>query len=153
MLIFSSGEQDAVTAKQLADFFVAPFNGHGWSEQALEEALHNERHRFYFAYEGSELVGVLHVSTIIDEAEILNIAVAQKWQQQGIGEKLLLEGLQMLATQKIVKLYLEVRLSNTPARHMYEKIGFVKDGFRKHYYQNPPESAALYHFDLKEVEK
>ena len=43
----------------------------------------------------------------------------------------------------IVKLLLDVRESNMPARRFYEKSGFLIDGMRNKFYENPCEDAVL----------
>ena len=42
-----------------------------------------------------------------------------------------------------MNLFLEVRESNLAARSPYESEGFVTDGKRKNFYQNPREDAIL----------
>ena len=37
----------------------------------------------------------------------------------------------------------DVRIGNTPARNLYESLGFVQDGLRKGYYDLPKEDAVL----------
>jgi ribosomal-protein-alanine N-acetyltransferase len=39
---------------------------------------------------------------------------------------------------------LEVRVSNTPARNLYEKLGFQNMGVRKNFYEQPKEDAIIY---------
>ena len=39
---------------------------------------------------------------------------------------------------------LEVRESNSAARKLYEKCGFVQSGRRQRYYKQPEEDAILY---------
>jgi ribosomal-protein-alanine N-acetyltransferase len=43
----------------------------------------------------------------------------------------------------VVDVYLEVRVSNTPARTLYEKIGFRAIGVQKNYYRFPAEDAIV----------
>ena len=43
----------------------------------------------------------------------------------------------------VSRLFLEVRESNERAIHVYEKAGFVKNGLRKNYYEDPVEHAVL----------
>ncbi|MFR0944555.1 MAG: GNAT family N-acetyltransferase [Clostridia bacterium] len=45
--------------------------------------------------------------------------------------------------RKVRVIHLDVRLSNTPARNLYESLGFVQDGLRKGYYDLPKEDALL----------
>ena len=47
------------------------------------------------------------------------------------------------------KLYLEVRESNLAARALYEAVGFVTDGTRPGFYQDPREDAKIMHWDLE----
>ena len=44
-----------------------------------------------------------------------------------------------LSKSGITTLHLEVRESNLPAIALYEKLGFVRDGLRPRYYENPTE--------------
>jgi ribosomal-protein-alanine N-acetyltransferase len=43
----------------------------------------------------------------------------------------------------VKRFYLDVRVSNTVARKLYEKYGFVFQGMRKNYYSNPEEDAIV----------
>lgn len=69
------------------------------------------------------------------EAHILNICVRTDLRGSGVGRRLmdyLLERAREIYMQDI---FLEVRPTNSVAIRMYEKLGFVRIGVRKEYYQ------------------
>lgn len=83
----------------------------------------------------------------LDEAELLRIAVAPEARGQGLGRRLLRKSSTVLQQLGVARLLLEVRVSNTPARHLYEAEGWQYQGLRKGYYRDG-EDAALYTKDL-----
>ena len=50
---------------------------------------------------------------------------------------------EFLSERGVADVYLEVRVSNTPARTLYEKLGFRAVGVRKKYYRLPVEDAVV----------
>ena len=93
------------------------------------------------AYGGSRLV--------LDEADIMNIAVRPGLRRQGLGSALLFELLRRLTRLGARVVTLEVRESNDPARRMYEGFGFVQAGRRPGYYSHPKEDALLLRRELE----
>lgn len=93
------------------------------------------------AYGGSRLV--------LDEADIMNIAVRPEQRRQGLGSELLAELLDRLKARGARVVTLEVRESNHPARRMYEDFGFVQAGRRPGYYSHPKEDALLLRRELE----
>jgi len=83
----------------------------------------------------------------VGEAELLRIGVAPGLRRTGQGRRLLRHSQAQLARLGVHRLHLEVRISNTPARTLYESEGWVYQGLRKGYYRDG-ESAALYSLDL-----
>lgn len=78
-----------------------------------------------------------------DSSEILNIAVRDSFQKQGIGQKIFDEILKSLTEKNIKEIWLEVRELNAKAIAFYEKNGFIKQFVRKNYYSNPSENALI----------
>lgn len=74
----------------------------------------------------------------VDELHLLNITVSPKLRRLGIGAKII-QAIEGVATQqKIPRILLEVRPSNTSALKLYENLGYEQIGLRKQYYpQNP----------------
>ena len=81
-----------------------------------------------------QVLGYTVVSTAADEAEIHNIAVAQEVQGRGLGSLLLDHSIGTLPAE-ILKIYLEVRVSNFTAIRLYTSRRFQKVGERRDYYR------------------
>lgn len=77
------------------------------------------------------------------EAELLRIAVWPEGRGKGLGRRLLQASTEALKSIGISELHLEVRVSNEPARKLYEAEGWRSTGIRKAYYRDG-EDAALY---------
>lgn len=70
----------------------------------------------------------------VDELHLLNITVTPKLRKLGLGSRLMtaIEG--VAAQQKIPRIILEVRPSNSDAVNLYQKLGYEQIGVRKSYY-------------------
>lgn len=115
----------------------------GWSESAFLQALDNSNALIFAAVSGREVIGFINGSYVLDEAELLNIAVSEKYRNMGIAGMLLAAFEEELCRLRVKTVYLEVRESNAPARTLYEKHGFMQNGLRKNYYRSPVENAVL----------
>lgn len=88
----------------------------------------------WVACHGDQVIGYAILMVALDEAHLLNIAVAAGWQNRGIGRAFLdfMLGVARQARCQIV--YLEVRPSNLAARHLYRDAGFQQIAIRPSYY-------------------
>jgi ribosomal-protein-alanine N-acetyltransferase len=84
--------------------------------------------------QGGGILGFLVLMRALDEAHILNVAIAPAHQGKGLGARLIRHGIDWSASQGAQRLYLEVRLSNQKALALYRHMGFVEIGQRKGYY-------------------
>ncbi|MBE9540563.1 MAG: ribosomal protein S18-alanine N-acetyltransferase [Proteobacteria bacterium] len=84
-----------------------------------------------------EICGFVVYSLVMDEGSIHNIAVSPAWQGQGMARILLREALKVLRNHGALRCLLEVRISNTVARGLYDSFEFQQDGIRKKYYPSP----------------
>jgi ribosomal-protein-alanine N-acetyltransferase len=80
---------------------------------------------------------------VLDELHINNLAVRQEFQGRGVGTALLQHVLESGARRGADRATLEVRRSNTPARRLYERLGFEVAATRPNYYVSPPEDALI----------
>jgi [ribosomal protein S18]-alanine N-acetyltransferase len=81
--------------------------------------------------------------TCLPECELLHLVVAPQWRRRGVANALLQRALADFSGQGYATCFLEVRNSNTAARHLYDKSGFHQVGTRKEYYSQPVEDALL----------
>jgi ribosomal-protein-alanine N-acetyltransferase len=80
---------------------------------------------------------------VLDEGDVLNVAVKKDRQREGIGNFLMESMIRLAAEREISIIHLEVRKSNETAIRLYERLGFERDGIRKGYYTDPVEDAIL----------
>lgn len=120
-----------------------------WSENILRGSF-GVRYDNWVVESGTELVAFFLISTVLDEAHLMNIAVSPEHQGKGVGKKLLEFVFQRCRENGSANLFLEVRVSNTPAIQLYEYAGFNQIGLRRDYYQGPVgrEDAAIYAIEL-----
>ncbi|MGB9640389.1 MAG: ribosomal protein S18-alanine N-acetyltransferase [Anaerolineales bacterium] len=112
------------------------------------ELLENSSSRLWVAeinhLEGNkEVVGVIVVWMVVDEAHIATLAVHPDYRQMGIATRLLLTALKHAAQIGMQSATLEVRAANIPAQQLYQRFGFVVVGTRKGYYQDNHEDALI----------
>ncbi|MCX7988139.1 MAG: ribosomal protein S18-alanine N-acetyltransferase [Thermodesulfovibrio sp.] len=118
-----------------------------WSIKSFLDELKNPQSIFKVAEIDEEIIGYVIFRIVLDEAELLSIAVKQKFRNIGIATALLSDTIEELK-DKVKTCYLEVRVSNQPAISLYKKFGFRVYGVRKNYYLIPEEDALLMRLDL-----
>ena len=119
-----------------------------WSEKSIETELSCRLSCWLVAMEGETLLGYVGSQTVIDESDMMNIAVHPDHRRRGIAEALVAALEEQLRQRGSKALTLEVRDSNAPAIALYEKLGFTQVGLRKTYYRNPKEDARILRKEL-----
>jgi len=98
-----------------------------------------------------ELAGYYLLMYALDEAHLLDVAVAGKRQGQGLGRRLLYQISARARGQGMGSILLEVRPSNERALEVYRRHGYVQIGRRKGYYPSGAdgrEDAIVMRLDL-----
>ena len=118
-----------------------------WDRARFEESL--ARHQMLVLRANGELCGFAVFRQVLDEAEVLNIAVTPAHCRKGFGRRLLRAGLDLLA-ERARCVHLEVRAGNAPAIALYRSEGFQRVGLRRNYYPavQGREDAILMRLDL-----
>ncbi len=90
-----------------------------------------------------EITGYLMSWLVADELYISNLAVSTARRRSGIADSLIGHALQDARAHGASWCQLEVRVTNTPARNLYEKHGFREIGVRKGYYQDGEDAVVM----------
>ena len=107
---------------------------HPWSRGNFVDSL-NSGYTAWLVRDGiGEVVGYFLLMSAVDEAHLLNVAVAAHYQRSGLGKYLLDKIAACARGLFAASILLEVRPSNLRALKVYEKYGFKEIGRRKGYY-------------------
>jgi len=85
-------------------------------------------------------VGFILSRIVVDEAEILTVAIRPEWRGRGHAGPLLSRHLDELARRGVARVHLEVEEGNAPALALYGRFGFRETGRREGYYVKPDGS-------------
>ena len=114
-----------------------------WSEASVAGELDNPLSVWLICEDQGRVLGYVGSQTVLDETDMMNIAVLPEARRAGIGERLILSLIELLKDRGSRSLALEVRASNTPAISLYKKLGFLQVGRRPNYYRSPREDALI----------
>ena len=114
-----------------------------WSADSIASELVNPLSYWLVAEVDGQVVGYVGSQSVLDAADMMNIAVSPEYRRRGVAKALVNELTAYLSKNDVIALLLEVRVSNEPAITLYEKIGFQQVGRRPNYYRNPREDALI----------
>lgn len=130
-------------AKIEKECFSTPF-----SEDDILGYIDNPIWHFFVAKLDENTVGYISFTKILDECQIVNVAVSKGARKMGVGSLLIEKLLDFCRKNDVCKLFLEVRESNEAAINLYEKFGFAKVGISKNHYSMPTENALLMNLEI-----
>lgn len=115
---------------------------HGWSATDLEGLIADRGviADGLFVGDATRPKGFVLSRAVIDEAEILTLALDPAVRGRGHARVLLERHLEALRRSGVARLHLEVDEANIPARRLYARFGFAQVGRREGYYVRPDGS-------------
>lgn len=119
--------------RMMADAFDARW-GEAWTRNQVIGMLAVPGVWMTIAELGGRSAGFALVRGVVDEAELLLLAVIPEMRRKGVGAALLRSVLGDCALRGIESLHLEVRDGNEAIK-LYRKSGFTKVGERRDYYR------------------
>jgi ribosomal-protein-alanine N-acetyltransferase len=117
------------------------WNPKSWSVQLFEKELSSRSSSVRGLFVANELVGYLIAHVVCDEAHIVSLGLAPEFRGKGGGRFLLADFLRGCGGEGVHVVTLDVRVSNIPARKLYEQGGFSVVGLRRNYYSDNGEDA------------
>lgn len=119
-----------------------------WSENSIASELNNRLSFWLVAEVDDRVVGYVGSQSVLDGADMMNLAVAPGYRRRGIGDALVNALVSHLQQNGVIVLLLEVRASNAPAISLYQNLGFEQVGRRPNYYHHPREDALIMRKEL-----
>lgn len=114
-----------------------------WSAEAFLRMIEKEDTEYFVAEEDGRLLGGCGLLLIAGEGNITNVVVAPEARRRGVATGLLNFLMETGDRAGLCAYTLEVRVSNTSAIALYEKMGFVSEGIRPRFYEKPVEDAVI----------
>jgi ribosomal-protein-alanine N-acetyltransferase len=114
-----------------------------WSPDSFAPEFDDPYTWFRVAEIDGVIAGYVVARIVAQQGEIANIAVAPSRQGTGLGGALLDAAIAAAEAAECEAVWLEVRLSNDPARRLYASRGFEPIGRRRGYYRAPVEDALV----------
>lgn len=113
-----------------------------WTEQAFAQALQQDT-LFIVALKEDTIIGYCGMYCSFEEGEITNVAVVPREQGHAAGRQMMGYFLGQAKDKGISRIFLEVRVSNKNAIHLYEGLGFRNCGIRRNFYETPREDGMV----------
>ena len=114
-----------------------------WSRSMFAGELSKPSSICLGAFEEEVLLGYLITSRYVDAWHVMNVAVRPDRQRHGIASALLGQLFQLTEDDDRRGYTLEVRVSNSGAIALYERLGFEQRGLRRGYYTDNREDALI----------
>ncbi|HEX7741209.1 MAG TPA: GNAT family N-acetyltransferase, partial [Sphingobium sp.] len=132
---YEQGERNAVAdAMDVMALAFDPAYGEAWTLPQLAGVMMMPGTWLTIARVDAAALGFALVRSVLDECELLLLAVHPLWRGRSIGQALLIDSLKTARRRGIRSMNLEVRASNTAVK-LYENIGFEYVHRRPGYYR------------------
>ena len=104
-----------------------------WTEGIFRDCLHNQYLANLFLQQ-KKILAYSVSQYVVDECHLLNLCVRQSDRGNGLGEKMVQYLMNQARQNNMGSIFLEVRVSNSAAINLYDKLGFNEVGLRDDYY-------------------
>jgi ribosomal-protein-alanine N-acetyltransferase len=122
------GDVDEVHALECSVF------PHPWSRANFVDSLASGYDAWVLRDPAGGLAGYFLLMYALDEAHLLDVAVAAPLHGRGVGRYLLDRIADRARAERMASILLEVRPTNTRALQVYQRYGYAEIGRRKGYY-------------------
>ncbi len=114
-----------------------------WTRSGFEASMTQPYAMMLTAKINEDIVGYCCLYHILDEGEIINVAIHPDWRGRNLGSQMLKYLLEEGKKVGVHRFVLDVRQSNIAAQKLYESAGFKKIALQKRFYDTPVEDGWL----------
>lgn len=114
-----------------------------WRRDTVAHDMEGSHSEYFVAEMDGKVVGYGCFWFVVDEGQLVNIGVRPEYRRQGFAEAILERGLEECRDRNMKTIFLEVRVSNSPALALYKKYNFRSLGVRKGVYDLPREDGYI----------
>ena len=139
MLLRSASINDLSAISQIEHESFSP----SWTAATFQAELENPQARFLIAEQENMLLGYVCSWLVVDEIQILRVAVRPDARRDGVASRLVYELLGKVRREGATFASLEVRKDNSPARRLYSQLGFSERAIRPDYYDDGEDALFL----------
>ncbi|MDD5065963.1 MAG: ribosomal protein S18-alanine N-acetyltransferase [bacterium] len=119
------------------------FPGSAWTNDMFRDEIRKPSSCSLLLRQEGVLIGYLVADTVKPELSLLKIAVHPDHRRKGFGSMLLSRLADQSRKEGFTKIFLEVRVSNSAARRIYQRSGFTVAGIRKSYYPDNEDALVM----------
>ena len=123
-----------------------------WSQRAFIQEIENPISHIWVLLADNQLVGYICFWLFDREIQLINIAVHPDEKGKGLGRHLMTGMIETGLSKGSQYIWLEVRISNLPAKRLYHGLGFEEIGRRRGYYRETNEDAIVMVLPLQQKE-
>lgn len=114
-----------------------------WNTQIFLEELGNTNSNYFIAKQENEIVGLIGIKIVLEQADIMNVITRKDKRKQGIATSLIQHSIAYCKKCSCSTIFLEVNEHNYCAISLYQKIGFVEITRRKKYYDGVADAIIM----------
>ncbi len=115
-----------------------------WTENMFKPDVEDANAYYVVGVEAEEVVCYGGFHKVLDEAQMANIAVKEKYRGKGLGKMLVKKLLELAKSIGVKSVTLEVRADNAVGIRLYESFGFRTEGVRRKYYENEHDALIMW---------
>jgi len=104
-----------------------------WTEGIFRDCLQKQYLSTLFVQQ-KKIIAYSISQFVVDECHLLNLCIRQEERKQGLATKMVQYLMNQARQNDMGSIFLEVRISNTAAINLYDKLGFNEIGLRRDYY-------------------
>ena len=104
------------------------------NSSVIRDSLSSETLDYFVLLDGENVIGFYECSVVLDEAELFDIAIDERYQGKALSKMLMEDLLNRCEEKQVRTIFLEVNTNNIKAINLYTKFGFKEYSRRKNYY-------------------